>query len=117
MSAPAAKFTRMACGRMGTAFATLEQFEAIAGKPTVAAPREQWYQYDAGHRLTDGAGKVSAEWIIDTPRGNVSVYDYWWNPKGQLSIGAMGDSRAYLWLRKGLAARGVRCMRGTPRET
>ncbi len=115
MSAPAAKFTRLASGRAGTVFATLEEFEAIAGPPTVAAPRAHWYDYD-GHNLTDGAGKVSAEWEIDTPRGPIAVYDYWWNPKGQLSIGLRGDSRAFLWLRQGLRDRGLKVMKGTPRE-
>jgi hypothetical protein len=112
MSAPARPF---ASGRAGTVFATLEEFEAVAGPPTVAAPRDQWYNYN-GHSLIDGAGKVSAEWEIDTPRGPISVHDFWWNPKGQLSIGLRGDARAMLWLRKGLAMRGIRCMRGTPRE-
>lgn len=113
MSAPAPPF---ASGRAGTVFATLEEFEAVAGPPTVAAPREFWYAYDSNHPLTDGAGKVSAEWEIDTPRGPIAVHDYWWNPKGQLSIGLRGDARALLWLRRGLTARGLRSMRGTPRE-
>jgi hypothetical protein len=110
MSAPAAKFRRLASGRAGTIFSTLHEFEAVAGPPTIAAPRDQWYDYS--QKLTDGAGKVSAEWTIATPRGPISVHDYWWNPRDQLSIGLLGDSRAMIWLRKGLADRGIRSMRG-----
>lgn len=114
MSAPSEKFRRLACGRAGTVFCTLAEFEAVAGPPTHAAPRDHWYDYN--QKLTDGAGKVSAEWEIATPRGPIAVYDYWWNPRDQLSIGLRGDSRALLWLRKGLADRGIRSMKGTPRE-
>lgn len=86
-------------GRCGTVHLTLQQFAAKFGNP---------------HGAGDG-DKVHAEWYFMTPRGLVSVYDYWWNPKGQLSIGLrnttkdnpFGNSRASLWLARYMRDLGV----------
>ena len=87
-------------GRCGTIRGlTLQQFAAKFGNP---------------HDTGDG-DKVHAEWYFQTPRGLVSVYDYWWNPKDQLSIGLrnttknnpFGNSRASLWLARYMRDLGI----------
>ena len=66
------------------------------------------------HDLGDG-DKVHAQWYFMTPRGLVSVYDYWWNADDVLSIGIrnttkdnpFGNSKASLWLARYLRERGI----------
>ena len=82
-------------GRVGTLHTSLEDFASRVGNPHEAAPREHWRNY-SGHDLIDGAGKVSAIWHLDTPRGPVEIGDYWWNNPEELSIRAK-DMRAKLW--------------------
>lgn len=98
------RFRRAGC-RVGTIRMSLEDFARRFGDPHESAPREQWRNYN-GHDLLDGAGKVSARWFFETPRGPLYVSDYWWNAKDELSIGAM-DSRAMRWFRRWCAARGI----------
>ena len=95
-------------GRAGTIHATLEGFARKFGDPHETFTPE------------NSDGKVTAEWYFMTPRGLISVYDYWWNPPGALSIGlrnsidpdsptgslwlkefgSWGDRRAVLWARR-----------------
>ena len=83
-------------GRAGTVHATLASFAAKFGDPHETFTPE------------NSDGKVTAEWYFSTPRGLFSVYDYWWNPPGILSIGLrnsvrgreFGDKRAVLWARR-----------------
>lgn len=82
-------------GRCGTLFLSLEDFARRVGDPHKQVPRDQWRKYDQ-YDLLDGAGKISAIWYFDTPRGLVEVSDYWWNPPDQLSIRA-ADRRALRW--------------------
>lgn len=85
---------------------TLEQFAARVGDPHEAAPREHWRDYN-GHDLIDGAGKVSASWKFDTPRGLVEVSDYWWNRPDELSVRAT-DKRALRWFGRWCRQNGFR---------
>lgn len=85
-------------GRVATIRATLEQFARRVGNPHVAAPAAEWRDYK-GRNLVDGAGKVSAIWYFDTPRGPVQVSDYWWNKPDELSVRAI-DVRAMRWFRR-----------------
>lgn len=82
-------------GRCGTLVCTLGEFARQIGDPHKAAPFEQWREYDR-FPLVDGAGKISAIWYFDTPRGLVEVSDYWWNRENELSIRAT-DRRALRW--------------------
>jgi hypothetical protein len=95
---PRVPLKRRAGGRCATLVCTLEQFAARLGNPHCAAPSDQWRNYE-GHDLIDGAGKVSAVWYFDTPRGLVRVSDYWWNAANELSILAC-DVRAVIWFRR-----------------
>lgn len=66
----------------------------------------------------DGDGKVTVQWFFTTPRGIVSVHDYWWNGPGTLSIGnrsggfgstrLAGDRRAELWARRFFRESGIK---------
>lgn len=85
--------------RCGTLFCSLTDFVRRVGSPHVSNFSEEGI---------DGAGKVHAEWTFATPRGPASVYDYWWNHEGQLSIGAQ-DHRAALWCRAWLRLHGFKC--------
>ncbi len=75
---------------------TLQQFATRFGDPHATFTPE------------NSDGKVTAEWYFMTPRGLVSVYDYWWNPPGILSIGnrtgqrgaPRGNHKAMLWARR-----------------
>lgn len=94
-------------GRQATLYGhTLEDFARRIGNPHQAAPREHWRNYN-GHDLTDGAGKVSAIWYFDTPRGLVEVHDYWWNRPNELSINAT-DRRAIRWFKRWCATNGFK---------
>lgn len=75
------------------------------GEPHQAAPKEHWRQYD-NHDLLDGAGKVSALWLFNTPRGVAELHDYWWNPVDVISINAE-DHRATLWVHRYLDLLGL----------
>jgi len=68
--------------RMGTCFASLEQFEKVFGEPD-----EQGSADD----------KVTKSWHFDTVRGRVTVRDYWWNGLNELSIAA-AEWKAALWM-------------------
>jgi len=90
-------------GRCGTVYGlTLQDFGRRFGNP---------------HDTGDG-DKVHAEWYFSTPRGLVSVYDYWWNPKDQLSIGLrnttktdpFGNHNASMWLARFLREMGIRAI-------
>lgn len=92
-------------GRAGTIRGlTLADFGARFGDP---------------HELGDG-DKVTAEWYFQTPRGLVSVYDYWWNAKDELSIGVrnttegnpFGNANAARWLARFLRELGIRASVG-----
>jgi hypothetical protein len=91
-------------GRGATVFLSLEQFAARFGYPHEAVPVAEWRHYDLP--LLDGAGKVSARWHFETPRGLVEVSDYWWNPSDELSVRAV-DNRALRWFLRYLRGRGV----------
>ena len=96
---------RFRCGgRAATALLSLEQFAARFGAPQEAVSVAEWRNYDLP--LLDGAGKVSARWQFDTPRGLVEVSDYWWNPSDELSVRAV-DNRALRWFLRYLRGRGV----------
>ncbi len=70
-------------GRIGTIRGfTLDRVREIFGEP----------------QETDIDGKVQCEWTFITPRGPVTVYDYWWNAPDELSIGQRGDRRAAYWI-------------------
>lgn len=84
--------------RIGTRYGvTLYDLANLIGSPHVAAPKEDWYDYTKD--LYDGAGKVSAIWQIDTPRGPADLRDYWWNKRDEISIGA-ADHRTLLWVHR-----------------
>lgn len=80
-------------GRTGTAHLTLDQCAEIFGPP---------------HALDSNDGKVTQQWHFQTPRGPVTIRDYWWNATNEQSI-ASPDFKSALWLaaylrRKGFAA-------------
>lgn len=77
-------------GRQGTALMTLTHFQTTFG---------------SAHELGSADDKITAMWYFDTPRGPVSVYDYWWNRHGEMSLG--GSYRACLWFAAYLRALGV----------
>ena len=85
-------------GRVGTIRLTLEDFAAKFGNPHESVPPCDWRKYD-DLPLLDGAGKVSAIWWFQTPRGAVQVGDFWWNRKDELSVRAV-DVRAMRWFRR-----------------
>jgi len=91
-------------GRAGTIHCTLEHFAYTICEPHQQVSRDQWRNYDL--ELLDGAGKISCLWVFSTPRGNVTVHDYWWNKEDELSIGAE-NRKAALWLVTYLKARGI----------
>lgn len=102
-------------GRCGTIFLSLEAFARKVGDPHNAVPRKDWRNYN-GSDLLDGAGKVSAEWHFNTPRGLIEVSDYWWNGVNELSIRA-ADRRAMRWFLRWCRIQGIEAMWGTPRYT
>jgi len=82
-------------GRCGTLFTTIESFGEKVGDPHERAPKYRDYDGEG----IDGAGKITALWRFITPRGQVEVSDYWWNPIDQLSVRAL-DVRALRWFRR-----------------
>lgn len=57
--------------RVGTLYLSPEILREALGKPPHIDPNE----------------KVNVEWILETPNGVATVYDYWWNGPGEFSIG------------------------------
>lgn len=102
-------------GRVGTLFCTLQEFAFAAGDPHCTTSRDRWYDYE-GEGI-DGAGKVTAEWHIRTPRGLATIHDFWSSPKGVLSVGVAiyGDSRSALWVIRWLRAHGFTAVFGIER--
>lgn len=80
--------------RVGTAVMTLGEACALFGEPT--------------DRNIDG--KVKMQWILDTPRGKCTLYDYWWNGRRELSIG--GSWRPARWLAAYLRRNGYQAALG-----
>lgn len=38
--------------------------------------------------ITESADdKITMEWVLETPSGVATLYDYWWNAEGEWSIG------------------------------
>jgi len=92
--------------RDGTIYATLQAFAARIGDPHLSGDRSDWYNYDKAS-LCDG--RVSAQWHLSTPRGLVTVQDWWLNDHGTLSIGTnyTSDRRATLWAVRWLRDKGI----------
>jgi len=97
---------RFLCGgRCGTIRMSLHDFAKRFGDPHEAAPAAEWRKYDT-LPLLDGAGKVSAIWWFQTPRGAVQVSDFWWNKPDELSIRAL-DTRCLRWFLRWCKLRGI----------
>lgn len=77
---------------------TLYDMAAFMGPPHSALPESEWYNYDDE--------KVTASWYFNTPRGPVTIRDYYWHDKGTLTI-AGHDMRALLWIERYLDLRGI----------
>ena len=105
---PTPPFALSGNGRHGTIPLSLEAFAARMGDPHEQVARAHWRDYD-GHPRLDGAGKVSAIWIFETPRGPVEVGDYWWNAENELSIRGTPTThrKAFLWFRRWCRESGV----------
>lgn len=87
--------------RMGTVNATLGDMVEVFGTPNDVTAHEDGL---------DGAGKVFFEYNFMTPRGPVTVRDYWWNAADELSIAAANDMAA-LWLARFMRQNGLRAGR------
>jgi hypothetical protein len=84
-------------GRYGTVRATRAQLTETFGQPLAV----------------DAGGKVTYGWVIDTPRGQAAVRDYWWNGADEHSIAA--PSRIIgRWAVRWLTHNGFTAHRGTP---
>lgn len=70
--------------RIGTVIATRQLLERSFGPPDPVD------SFD---------GKVKMRWVFDTPRGPVTLYDYWWNAPGEWSIGGF-TGKAVRWFRR-----------------
>lgn len=66
--------------RVGTAICTLYELEELFGQCHTEGDFE----------------KVTKEWHFETPRGRVTIRDYWWNRPTEQSIAAK-DWKAGLW--------------------
>jgi len=86
-------------GRQGTVWATLEEFSRAFGDP---------------HEQESGDEKAIGLYYFVTPRGSISVYKYWWNREGELSIGGRGHKGARRWLKRYLRDRGFNVDRTPP---
>ena len=84
--------------RTGTAYCTLNKLEELFGEC---------------HALGD-LEKTSKEWHFETPRGRVTLRDYWWNKPAEQSIASI-DGRAALWIGALLRRYGVKADRKTHR--
>jgi len=67
--------------RVGTAICTLTELEELFGQCHTDGDME----------------KVTKEWHFETPRGRVTIRDYWWNKSTEQSIAA-NDYRACRWM-------------------
>ena len=76
--------------RLSTAYVSRAAFTAKMGAP---------HKVNDSEGGLDGAGKVHVIWYFNTPQGTATVYDYWWNDKQTLSIGAKSFEAAH-WLAK-----------------
>ena len=56
--------------------------------------------------------KVQCAWYFYTPRGQASVYTYWWNESNEMSIGAQKTSAA-MWMAAWIRTHGYRAGCGT----
>ena len=70
-------------GRVGTLHASREEIENVFGAP---------------HYTCEGAyDKITHQWALKAECGTVfTLYDYWWNPDGEYSIGGRNGQAARL---------------------
>lgn len=81
--------------RRGTALCTLYALEELFGQCHGQGDME----------------KVTKEWYFETPRGRVTIRDYWWNDPGFQSIASI-DWRATRWMIAYLRRNKIRAHRG-----
>ncbi len=81
--------------RRGTAYCTLYQLEELFGQCHGEGDFE----------------KVTKEWYFQTPRGEVTIHDYWWNSPDIQSIGSE-DWRATRWMIAYLRRNKIKAHRG-----
>ncbi len=81
--------------RMGTAFCTLNDLEALFGQCHGEGDFE----------------KVTKEWYFETPRGRVTIRDYWWNSPNIQSIASI-EWRATRWMIAYLRRNKIKAERG-----
>ena len=81
--------------RTGTAYLTLDQCAHLFGPA----------------HSTNNDGKVTKEWHFTTPRGRVTLRDYWWNVKGEQSIASCSRGPA-LWFSAYLRRKGIKAHSG-----
>lgn len=89
--------------RAGTAIITLADFADIFG------PAHETFEpeiFDGPLGKVEESPKVTACWYFKTPRGIVTVRDYWWNRLNELSIGAQ-SYKAALWVARHLRHHGI----------
>ena len=80
---------------------------------TVRATRRQLTDKFGPPLAVDADGKVTYGWVIDTPRGQAAVRDYWWNAQDEHSIAA--PTRIIgRWAVRWLQHHGYTAHRGTP---
>ena len=60
-------------------------------------------------------GKVTTQWHFTTPRGRVTLRDYWWNAKNEQSI-ASCNSKPAMWLAAYIRRKGYGANLGTHRS-
>lgn len=85
-------------GRIGTINVSVEVLEKYIGSRTVIK-----------NENTDDGKTLDGSWFIETPRGNVEIYRFWWNPAGEWSIGGnvKKSRKQLLWLRAYLRTLGL----------
>jgi hypothetical protein len=92
--------------RNGTAVISIKQFAQIFG------PAHETFGADTYTDILDPSyqvchtPKVTVCWYFKTPRGVVTVRDYWWNSLNELSIGAQ-SYKAALWVARHLRQHGI----------
>ena len=59
-------------GRVGTLYLDRSLLVKALGKPPFSESAD---------------GKITMEWVMETPNGVATLYDYWWNAEGEWSIG------------------------------
>lgn len=67
--------------RFGTVHASVEQFTQVFG---------------GAHEEDPSGDKVTKWWFFETPRGRVSVRDWWANPEDELCLCAV-EPKATIW--------------------